>query len=197
MTKENIRGIVEKTIEKLAKLGVECSDVEKLENMFLDYPEDMLETMESTEIEATIIDIIAFGNYNEKTNKWEATNDRLFSFDVERFGGAMYGDPLECLNALSKGEFVISDVVEADWSVGEETGNLPIDFKINGEQYHYDAKYNYDWFDTDIFKYIAEIIDKESTERHLHMIPIGPQSALLFYETEEWVAEFEKLFWTL
>lgn len=197
MTKENIRGIVEKTIEKLEKLGVECSNVEKLEKMFLDYPEDMLEDMGVAEIEATIIDIIAFGSYNHEINKWETTNDSLFSFDVERFGGAMYGDPLECLNALSKGEFIISDVVEADWSVGEETGNLPIDFKVNGKQYHYDAKYNYDWFDTDIFKYIAEIIDKESTGRHLHMTAAGPQSVLLFYERDEWVAEFEKLFWTL
>lgn len=197
MTKENIRTIIEKTVEKLEKLGVEGLELEKLENNFLDYPEDMLEDIGIEEFEATIIDIIAFGSYNQQMDKWETTNNRLFSFDVERFGGAMYGDPLECLNTIFKGDFVVSDVVEDDWSVGESTGKLSIDFKINGEQHHYDAQYNYDWFDTDILKYIAEIVDKKSTGRNLYITPVGPQSVLVFYETKEWVAEFEKMFWKI
>ena len=197
MKRENIREVVEVTVKKLAKLGVEGLEVEKLEKRFWDYPEDMLEDIGVEEFETTIIENITFANYNQQMDKWEATNDKLFSFDVERFGGAMYGDPLECLNTILKGEYVVSDVVEEDWSVGESTGKISIDFKINGEQYHYDAKYNYDWFDTDVLEYIAGIIEKESIGRNLYMTPVGPQSILLFYETKEWVAEFEKMFWKI
>lgn len=200
MKKNDISGIVEGTLEKLEKLGVTIQDEEVVENVILAYPEDMLadmlEYMGEDDIEALILEYIACRTYNEELDTWEGGNDRLYAFDVERFWGDMYGDPLECLNTLFAGEFVISDVKE-DFENAEETGTVAVDFKINGTEYHYDAKFDYDWFDTEIFSYIAELTDSESTGRHLYITAAGAQSVLLVYETEEWATEFEKLFWEL
>lgn len=197
---DKISVIVAKTLEKLDKLGVEHPTKEEAEMFFIGYPEDMfadmLESYEEWQFEAIILECIAYKHYNEELDKWEGGNNRLYAFDVERFWGDMYGDPLECLNTLFAGEFVISDVKE-EFETSEESGIVPIDFKINGKEYHFDAKYNYDWFDTEIFNYVAEFTNSKSTGKHLYMTPVGPQSVLLLYETAEWVAEFERLFWKI
>ena len=200
MSKNDMNGIVDGTITKLDKLGVTLQNEQEIANCFLGYPEDMfadmMESMDVQDLEAIVLEYIACRHYNEELDTWEGGNNRLYAFDVERFWGDMYGDPLECLNTLFAGEFVISDVKE-DFTNAEETGIVAVDFKINGTDYHYDAKYDYDWFDTEIFRYIAELTDSESSGRHLYVTGVGPQSILLVYETEEWAAEFERLFWKL
>lgn len=200
MSKGDVSSIVEGTLKKLDKLGVTLQNEEGLDDFILGYPEDMLadmlEYMGTEDIEAMVLEYIACRNYNEELDTWDGGNDRLYAFDMERFWGDMYGDPLECLNTLFTGEFVISDVKE-DFKNAEEAGIVAVDFKINGTEYHYDAKFDYDWFDTEIFRYIAELTESEDTGRHLYITAVGPQSVLLVYETEEWAAEFEKLFWRL
>lgn len=194
---KRIQEIIDLTRKNLVQLGVACPTIEEMEKMFRDFPEDMLEDMEELEFGAIIIDYIASRRYNTTLEKWEEGNNKLCSFDVERFFGAMYGDPLCFLNDLFGDEFVISDVVESDWAEAEENEIMSVDFKINGKEYHYDAKYNGDWFDTDIFQLVAKHTESKVTGKHLYMTAAGPQSVLLVYETDEWAVEFEKLFWKL
>ncbi len=194
---KKIDELVDCTRKKLIELGVECPTLEELQKVFGDFPEEVLENMEELDVEAMLVDFIASRRYNTTLEKWEEGNPKLCSFDVERFWGAMYGDPLYFLNDLFEGEFVISDVVESDWAEAEEAGVMSVDFKINGMEYHYDAKYEGDWFDTDIFERIAEATESKVTGKQLYMTVAGPQSVMLVYETDEWAAEFEKRFWKL
>ena len=88
MTKEDMRNIGKEALRKLDELGI-TYEAEEVDQILFGYPEDMmadiLENMGTKEIEAMVLERIAYKYYNEESDTWEGGNDRLYAFDVERF----------------------------------------------------------------------------------------------------------------
>lgn len=193
MTDNEIRGCVEKVIDGLIGLAVvPKSERQKwIDGVFL-LPSDMLHDLEKEQIVLTLLDNIGCVKYDFEQQKWLPASNRIYSFDMEVGLGSMYEDTLMNLRVCTNGEIDISDVRE-DFSNAEENSIAGVDFSINGKQYHYDAKYRYDWFDPEIFSYIGSILAQERNDKYLYGCSDGYQNLILFYETEEWMQKFSEV----
>lgn len=157
--------------------------------MFMPLPSDMLHDSDKEQIVCMLLDNIGCVKYDFEQNKWLATPNRIYSFDMEVGLGSMYADTLMNLHTCTDGEIDISDVYE-DFSHAEEDGMVGVDFCLNGEQYHYNAKYKYDWFDAGIISYISSILAQAGNDKYLYACSDGYQNLILFYETQEWSKQF-------
>ena len=193
MTENEIKEYIGNVIDGLVMLEVvqESKRQELIDGIFL-LPSDMLHDMEKEQIVGMLLDNIGCVNYDFEQNKWLAVPSRIYSFDMEVGLGSMYEDTLMNLRKCTDGKIDISDVRE-DFSHAEEDKVVDVDFSLNEKQYHYDAKYRYDWFDPEIFSYIGSILVKEGKDKYLYSCSDGSQNLILFYESEEWMLKFAKI----
>lgn len=193
MTDNEIKDCVENVIDGLIGLAVvpESERQKWIDGVFL-LPSDMLHDLEKEQIVLTLLDNIGGVKYDFEQQKWLPAPNRIYSFDMEVGLGSMYEDTLMNLRVCTNGEIDISDVRE-DFSNAEENSIAGVDFSLNGKQYHYDAKYRYDWFDSEIFSYIGSILAQERNDKYLYGCSDGYQNLILFYETEEWMQKFSEV----
>ena len=190
MTDQEIRKYLDSVIDGLIELEVvQESERQKLIDGTFALPSDMLHDMDKEQIVCMMLDDIGCIGYDFEQNKWMSAPSRIYSFDMEVGLGSMYVDTLMNLRTCTDGKIDISDVQE-DFSHAEEDGMVGVDFCINGKQYHYDAKYQNDWFDAGILLYIGSILMQEENEQCLYGCSDGFQNLILFYETQEWIEQF-------
>ena len=190
MTDQEIREYLDSVIDGLIALEVvQESERQKLIDGIFALPSDMLHDMDKEQIVCMLLDDIGCVGYDFEQNKWMPAPNRLYSFDMEVGLGSIYVDTLMNLRECTDGKIDISDVQE-DFSHAEEDGMVGVDFCMNGKQYHYDAKYQYDWFDAGILLYIGSILSQEESDQCLYGCSDGYQNLILFYETQEWIKQF-------
>lgn len=190
MTDHEIREYLDSVIDGLIALEiVQESERQNLMDGVFALPSDMLHDLDKEQIVCMLLDNIGCVKYDFEQNKWLATPNRIYSFDMEVGLGSMYADTLMNLRTCTGGEIDISDVHE-DFSHAEEDGKVGVDFCLNGKQYHYDAKYEYDWLDAGIISYIGSILTQVGSDKYLYACSDGYQNLILFYETQEWSKKF-------
>lgn len=187
---------VTEAISNVKALGLLESDevlTKQLLSNFQEMPEEILESMDATQIYGMIFDYIGSGKYNYDTWDWTPSSDRIYSFDTEVFNtGKIYTFFLRGISAITANEIKIENIVEDTSQVDYEsgTGKQIISFQCNGKQYQYEANVYYDWFDTEMLTYMKKVIEEQETGKHLWVTSDGYQNCIVFYETEEWANDF-------
>lgn len=178
-------------LESLGITGITNEQIEVMENMYKDMPEEIREDMDMYPL---FLSQIGFGTYNYDTWEWTPSSEFIYSFDTEVFNcSMMYTDFLTGIKAISNNEFIISEVVE---EVSEEdfekgTGKQTVHFKYNETPYTFEAKLMYDWFDVDMLKFMNQVFEKEGNPKRLYCMGDGGQSCIVFYCTKEWAEQFK------
>ena len=67
-------------------------------------------------------------------------------------------------------------------------------FVCNGTVYEYNVNVYYDWFDTELLTFMGRVVREQNTGSRLYVTGDGYQECILFYQTEIWARNFEKLF---
>lgn len=190
MSDYEIREYLDGVIDGLIVLEVvQESERQKWMDGILGLPSDMLHDLDKEQIVCMLLVYIGHVEYDSKENKWLPVANRIYCFDMEVGLGSMYTDTLMNLRTCTNEEIDISDVQE-DFSHAEEDETVGVDFCINGKQYHYDAKYQYDWFDPYVFLYIGSILAQTESDKYLYACSDGTQMMIVFYETTEWIKQF-------
>lgn len=190
MTEDKIREYLDGVMDGLIALEVvQESERQKWIDGILRLPSDMLHDFVEEQIVYMLLVYIGNVEYDFKENKWLPVANRIYCFDMEVGFGSIYTDTLMNLRVCTNEEIDISNV-EEDFSHAEKDEIVGIDFCINGKQYHYDAKYQYDWFDPNLFLYIGSILAQTESDKYLYFCSDGTQMMIVLYETPEWIKKF-------
>lgn len=170
----------------------ELLDKQLLDN-FHETPEEILESMDATQIYGMIFDYIGGGKYDYDTWDWTPSSDKIYSFDTEAFNiDKMYTFFLTGISTITSNDIKIDNIIEDTSQVDYEsgTGKQIISFQCNGKHYQFEANVYYDWFDTEMITYMKSVIEEQGTGKHLWVTSDGYQNCIVFYETEEWANKF-------
>lgn len=131
------------------------------------------------------------------TETWEvkAYSDQVYWFDFEGYDiSTDYIEILNGINALSGGDFTITDVKEDDRQVDWETwtGQITVRFKLNGKPCQYLAKVEGDWLDAGILSFVEELLEAEQVPGKLYTLGDDGQGCILFYRDRDWGQMFVK-----
>lgn len=194
----DVRGFIHDSLKKLEILGIDAVNAEStLIKTILSMPADMLGDMEEKEILGLILDNLGMGVRDEETGALFCVSGQIYTFDMEVSDiERMYTDFLEGLSKLVKDDFTFTDIEEdvsnVDFASG--TGVQTIRFRCNHKACQYDAKAEYDWFDTGMLAYANQVIRECGTGKCLYVTSDGWQNCILFYQTGEWARHFQELF---
>lgn len=187
-----IRTYIHESLKKLQMLGIDVVAREKdITDSFVSMPEEVLEAMDQEQVLGMILCMAGMSLYTEKGPM------EMYVFDVEVTDvSQMYTEFLENVSCLAGGELEITDIEESfSREVFEAgTGIQPVRFSCNGTTYRYEAKFEYDWFDTGILTFMNQVIDEQDTGSHLYVTGDGYQECVVFYRTKEWAEHFYELF---
>lgn len=194
----DIKNYIKESLVKLKSLGIDAIDKEdEIAKGILGMPEDILYDMEPEQILGMVLDHIGSAGYDYKNDTYNMSSSKVYSFDVEVYDiDGMYIIFLNFVNKLSDGKLEITDITIDTSNVNDEdgTGTQAVTFKLNGKEYKYDAKMDYDWFDTDIITYFNKILEEQNSEKYLFVTSDGYQNCILFYNTQEWADKFSQSF---
>lgn len=152
-----------------------------LDEEFMDYP--------------VLLSWLGFGWYNSVREEFVPYGDDVFAFDAEMWD--ISGDYIRLLEAaarISDGEVTVGDCsVETTgvfWEYG--LGRQVIRFTMNGAERKFSAKMQGDWMDVGIIKYLNKCLEKDGSPRRVWCMYDMGQGFVVFCETQEWAANFEK-----
>lgn len=194
----DVRGFIHDSLKKLEILGIDAVNAEStLIKTILSMPADMLGDMEEKEILGLILDNLGMGVRDEETDALFCVSGQIYTFDMEVSDiERMYTDFLEGLSKLVKDDFTFTDIEEdvSNVDFASDTGVQTIRFRCNHKACRYDAKAEYDWFDTGMLAYVNQVIRECGTGKCLYVTSDGWQNCILFYQTGEWARRFQELF---
>lgn len=131
-------------------------------------------------------DLMSFegmGQYDE-AGVWTPSESGLYWFDMEvMYVDTMYSDFLRGVDAMDEVlafTNVREDYTHADPETG--TGRITVTFDYLGQSYLLNARYNYDWFDTEILYELGKILKSDHDPKSLWYTTSG-QDILLYYGT--------------
>lgn len=138
---------------------------------------------------------LGYPEWDEETWEVKAYSNQAFWFDFESYDISMdYVEMLNGINALSGGDFTITDAKEDDSQVDWEnwTGQITVRFKLNGKPCQYIAKVEGDWLDEGILPFVEALFESEQVPGKLYTLGDGGQGCILFYRDRGWGQEFMK-----
>lgn len=135
------------------------------------------------------------GEYDPNTWSWTPSSSGVYWFDMEVMNlNTMYTDFLNGVRALEPQELNFSNMKEdLSWvDVEAGTGTQKVSFDWNGASYTLEATVMYDWFDITVASDLAAMVQAQNTGSRLYFAYDGGQGILVFYNTPQWCAKFEK-----
>ena len=192
-TSEEIRaGLVEQS-EVLKDLGIGPVEDGQLDAVVRHIESLPKEYRDSIDPMRQLLCTIGMSDYDFDTGVWEPSSHSVYAFDMEVYDlNRMYTNFLTGVSAINRGEFSITDVQEdvsqVDWDAG--TGTQTIRFAYDGHPYEYAATVNYDWLDMGVVAFMNGVFEAEGNPKRLYCIENEP--VIVFYDTPEWAARFEK-----
>lgn len=144
---------------------------------------------------AMLLTEAGIGVTNYDTWEWTPAENGVYFFDVEVFDiEKMYTNFLLGVSAIGEGELDFKNITEdtsgVDWEDG--TGKRTVRFEWNGSIYTLEAKFEHDWFDTDILAGLNKIIIENGNGKRLYFTGDGYQGCIVFYRDAEWADAFGK-----
>jgi len=127
------------------------------------------------------------GSFDVETLEWTPSDSGVYRMDMEVFFiDSIYTDFFAGLSAMDE-ELQFSNVKEDYSNVDIESGVgiLPVSFDWNGQTYHLDAQYNYDWFDPDVLIEVIRIVNSAEGDNRLYYAYDGGQGFLFYYGTAQ------------
>ena len=124
------------------------------------------------------------GKYNYDTWHWEPSTSGVYWFDLEVMNiTSMYTLFLTGVDAMDE-ELTFSNITEDHSRADPESGKgiVTVSFDYLDQTYTINAQYNYDWFDTDVLREVATILNSDEDPRDLWYTFDG-QGVLLYYGT--------------
>lgn len=192
-TPEEIRaGLIERA-EVLKDLGIGPVEDDQLDAVVRHIESIPKEYRDGIDPTLQLLYAVGMGDYDYDTGEWEPSSDRVYAFDTEVYDlNRMYTNFLTGVSAINRDEFSITDVQEdvsqVDWDAG--TGTQTIRFTYDGHPYEYAATVNYDWLDMGVVAFMNGVFEAEGNPKRLYCIEYEP--VIMFYDTPEWAARFEK-----
>lgn len=179
MHKMNRKAYIEKCLADLQTLGIDVAGKKQsIIDGIISYPADMLENMDGSRLTGLLLDWI--------------DSDKIYSFDTEiTVISTMYSDFLERIEKLAKGDIEFRNKTEIFNGEAEKEIHT-IQFQCKEKEYIYRAKSDGDWFDTEIFAFLNQVIAEQKTGKYLFICGDGYQNCIVFYETEEWLRRFNE-----
>lgn len=133
------------------------------------------------------------GKYDYHTWMWTPSKSGVYWFDLEVMNiSSMYTDFLRGLDAMDE-TLSFSNIREDHSNVDIESGMgfVILSFDHQGQQYSFNARFEYDWFDTKILHHIGLILNSDPDSKDLWYAFDG-QGVLLYYGTENQAEALEK-----
>lgn len=187
--------------QELDDLGICITErtIEELETYDADYlAQSGREFYRDNPRESKIRDLLYWegsGVYDSDTMEWTPSTSGICWMDMEVWNvAAMYSDLLTGLDAMSDGITVTNfreEYPDADPEKG--TGNVKIQFDLNGTQHSLDAAYHYDWLDTQIVIQLGQILEHDRNPEDLYVADDGGQGLYFFYGGEDTVKSLSRL----
>lgn len=182
---------------ELASFGIDVPDeiVQAMDDNYSSYPDEYADYLgyDPAFEYRLMLSYCGMGRYDDSWN-WEPSSNQVYSFDCEVFVlETMYTEFMKGVEAISGGEFEITDVVEntdqVDYDKG--TGVQVLSFKYNGTPYTYEADFFGDWLDCGVIAFMNGVFEAEGNPKRLLATDDGGQGCILLYNTEEWGRELE------
>ena len=133
------------------------------------------------------------GKYDEHTWVWTPSESGVYWFDLEVMNiSTMYTDFLRGVDAMDEA-LSFSNIQEDYTHVDIESGMgfVILSFDYLGQQYSFNARFEDDWFDTEMLHHIGLILNSDSDPRDLWYAVDG-QGVLLYYGTENQAEALKK-----
>ncbi len=126
------------------------------------------------------------GVYDEEAGIWTPSPSGVYWFDMEYMDvSRMYTDFLNGVAALDD-TLTFSNITEDCSRVDLESGEglVIVGFDYLGKHYEFAAKYDYGWFDVEILRELALILDSDADPENL-WYSLDGQALYLYYGTAE------------
>lgn len=186
---------LEEQVKVLRSLGFRISEeaIDNQKEWMEDWPE--ARTWVEGYPYTSLLTEVGYPKRNTETWEVESYSDQAYWFDFEGYDiSSDYIHILEGINALSGGDFLITEMAtddsRVDWE--KETGVMTVEFKLNGTAYTYQAKMHHDWLDKGILSYVGQLLDKEQVPGRLYAMIDNGQGVILFYRESAWAREFKR-----
>ena len=187
-----IKGFLQESLIKLQKLGIDVlPEEEKIGSGILSLPQEVLEAMEEEQILGMILSSAGYCLSQRKAVP------AMYVFDLESQDILLaYKDFLEGVAGMAKGELVFTEIAQEAASEDLESGQgrQTVRFRCNGIACEYEARLDYDWFDTGIFAYVNQVLEEQRLENRLYVTGDGGQDCIVLYRPEAWAQRFYELF---
>ena len=174
-------------VEELAQLDIHISD-RALATILL-WESDCVSLFPKYPGASKVYDLLCvegMGQYDYETMEWTPSTSGMYWFDLEvMYVDRIYTDFLTGLDAMDEAltfTNVIEDYSRADLESG--LGMVTVSFDYLGQGYTLNARYNYDWFDTEILYELGKILIQDQDPKNLWYTTDG-QGVLLYYGTQE------------
>lgn len=188
--------MVHESISKLKELGIDATSVEEqITESIASFPSEIYESMDREQINGMILTQIAWLLYGDDITESATKPRQFFTFDVECMEpDSMYTIFLNSLSEIAGEDLVITDIKEDTSKVDYESGSgiQTVSFNCNGKSYQYDATSYYDWFDVGMLTFMNKVISEQNTGKSLYVTSDGYQECIVFYQTKDWAARFNK-----
>lgn len=192
ITEKEAVSMVHEQLTKLKELGIDATSVEdKIAENFTSFPAEILESMDTNQINGMILMNIDWLLYKDEAAEPSNEPRQFFCFDMECMDlENMYTIFVESVAEIAGDDLVFTNISEDTSKVDYEsgTGTQTISFCCNGKSYQYDAIVYNDWFDVGMLTFMNDVISEQSSDKHLYVTGDGYQECIVFCRTEEWVA---------
>ncbi len=186
---------VEETAKLLRKLGIgDITDeiVRQVEGGLSNMPKEVRASMNAA---AMLLSAAGGGKFDFDEGSWEPSASTVYSFDMEVFDVEnMYTNFLRGIQAISGGEFEITDIQEdngrVNWNLG--AGQKQVSFRYNGNSCCFKPKVHNDWFDMRMLDYMNDVLTREQNPKRFFFMSDGYQGIIIFYGTSDWAEQFSK-----
>lgn len=140
-----------------------------------------------------VISYVGAGSYDNAANTFTPSSRKVYCFNLENGADDVNMEIFfKGINSIGSGEFEITDVklqIVSDDDKKDGVYNRNIKFKLNGRSFSYDSEIYYDWFDTNLIKYINEILKNQKISHRLYYM-VENSTCEVFYCSGEWAEEF-------
>ena len=192
--KRNERGRVDvfEQARVLTSLGIECpprAELQELQQQPQKVSEEYSQDFESAPNAYTeLLSYIGWVHYDLATWTIEPRSKQVFALDYEFYDvSRMYDDFLQCVQAISGGEYCITEVKNdtsgVDWQNG--TGTWMLSFLYNGHPHSCELTFQGDFLDPSIADFLNEVFEQEGNPKRL--LNCGE---IWLYNTPEWAKVF-------
>lgn len=194
---EESKSYAEITAE-LSSLGITIREetIAEVESLYAEYPQLYPEDRLSNALKAQeLLYMEGMGDFDTQTFEWTPSDSGVYWMDMEVFFvDSIYTDFFAGLSAMDE-ELDFSNVQEDYSQVDIESGigALPVSFIFHGKHYEMEARYNYDWFDSDILFEVIRIVNAAGGDKRLYYAFDGGQGFLLCYCTAQQARALEKM----